>query len=112
MSAQANNQLLSMMILQLLEEFNKPEEAGGEEVMILQLLQEGNKQEEVGEEKEHQHQQEETKGLRLWDLPGITGERVVSLAVFKCATPTNIDIGYKPRGLKWKGKDVVTTPQL
>ncbi|WMV16679.1 hypothetical protein MTR67_010064 [Solanum verrucosum] len=44
--------------------------------------------------------------------PGTTGERVVTLAVFKCATPTNIDIGYKPRGLKWKGKDAVTTPQL
>jgi len=40
----------------------------GDEVMILQLLQEVNKQKEVGEEKEHQHQQEETKGLRLWDL--------------------------------------------
>ncbi|KAG5589577.1 hypothetical protein H5410_040091 [Solanum commersonii] len=41
-----------------------------------------------------------------------TGEKVVTPAVFKCATPTNIDIGYKPRGLKWKGKDAVTTPQL
>ncbi|KAH0778519.1 hypothetical protein KY290_004946 [Solanum tuberosum] len=44
--------------------------------------------------------------------PGTSGERVVTPAVFKCATPINIDIGYKPRGLKWKGKDVVTTPQL
>ncbi|WMV54943.1 hypothetical protein MTR67_048328 [Solanum verrucosum] len=44
--------------------------------------------------------------------PGTTGERVVTPAIFKCATPTNIDIGYKPRGLKWKGKDAVTTPQL
>ncbi|KAH0635985.1 hypothetical protein KY290_036386 [Solanum tuberosum] len=32
--------------------------------------------------------------------PGLAGERVVTPAVFKCATPTNIDIGYKPRGLK------------
>ncbi|KAG5626260.1 hypothetical protein H5410_011478 [Solanum commersonii] len=44
--------------------------------------------------------------------PSTTGERVVTPAVFKCATPINIDIGYKPRGLKWKGKDDVTTPQL
>ncbi|KAH0638709.1 hypothetical protein KY285_035295 [Solanum tuberosum] len=44
--------------------------------------------------------------------PGTTGERVVTPVVFKCATPTNIDIGYKPRGLKWKGKDAITTPQL
>lgn len=73
MSAQANNQLLFLMILQLLEEFNKLEEAGeeagekvgGEEVMILQLLQKNNKQEEVWKEKENQHQQEKTKGLSL-----------------------------------------------
>ncbi|KAH0680209.1 hypothetical protein KY285_021242 [Solanum tuberosum] len=44
--------------------------------------------------------------------PGTLDERVVTPAVFKCATPTNIDIGYKPRGLKWKGKDAITTPQL
>ncbi|KAG5628935.1 hypothetical protein H5410_000652 [Solanum commersonii] len=42
----------------------------------------------------------------------VQGERVVTPVVFKCATPTHIDIGYKPRGLKWKGKDVFTTPQL
>ena len=41
-----------------------------------------------------------------------TGERVVTPVVFKCATPTNIDIGYKPCGLKWKGKDAITTSQL
>ncbi|KAG5568864.1 hypothetical protein H5410_064124 [Solanum commersonii] len=44
--------------------------------------------------------------------PGTIGERVVTPVVFKCATPTNIDIGYKPCGLKWKGKDAITTPQL
>ncbi|KAG5583074.1 hypothetical protein H5410_053701 [Solanum commersonii] len=32
--------------------------------------------------------------------PGTTGERVVTPTVFKCATPTNIDIGYKPCVLK------------
>ncbi|KAG5621688.1 hypothetical protein H5410_006906 [Solanum commersonii] len=30
----------------------------------------------------------------------------------KSASPTNIDIGFKPRGLKWKGKDAVNTSQL
>ncbi|KAH0637407.1 hypothetical protein KY289_037322 [Solanum tuberosum] len=30
----------------------------------------------------------------------------------KSASPTNIDIGFKPRGLKWKGKDAVSTSQL
>ncbi|KAK4710316.1 hypothetical protein R3W88_004829 [Solanum pinnatisectum] len=44
--------------------------------------------------------------------PGTSSERVVTPVVFKYATPTNIDIDYKPRGLKWKGKYVVTTPQL
>ncbi|KAG5629526.1 hypothetical protein H5410_001243 [Solanum commersonii] len=43
---------------------------------------------------------------------GITSEKVVTLDVFKCATPTNINISYKPCGLKWKARDVVTTPQL
>ena len=44
--------------------------------------------------------------------PGTAGERVVTPAVFKCVAPTNIDIGYKPHRLKWKGKDIVTTSQL
>ncbi|KAG5615312.1 hypothetical protein H5410_015136 [Solanum commersonii] len=43
---------------------------------------------------------------------GTAGERVVTPAIFKCATPINIDIGYKPHGLKWKGKDAIITPQL
>ncbi|KAG5580749.1 hypothetical protein H5410_051376 [Solanum commersonii] len=30
----------------------------------------------------------------------------------KSASPTNIDIGFKPRGLKLKGKDAVSTSQL
>ncbi|KAH0648470.1 hypothetical protein KY285_033718 [Solanum tuberosum] len=30
----------------------------------------------------------------------------------KSDSPTNIDIGFKPRGLKWKGKDAVGTSQL
>ncbi|KAM3341959.1 hypothetical protein P3S68_026925 [Capsicum galapagoense] len=44
--------------------------------------------------------------------PEIRGERVVILGVYKDATQTNIDIGYKPRGMKWKEKNVVTTSQL
>ncbi|KAK4721123.1 hypothetical protein R3W88_011356 [Solanum pinnatisectum] len=29
----------------------------------------------------------------------------------KSASPTNIDIDFKPRGLKWKGKDAISTSQ-
>ncbi|KAK6778849.1 hypothetical protein RDI58_025567 [Solanum bulbocastanum] len=45
-------------------------------------------------------------------LPGTSGERVISLGAYRDATPTNIDIGYKPRGLKWNGGDAVTASQL
>ncbi|KAK4732235.1 hypothetical protein R3W88_025223 [Solanum pinnatisectum] len=44
--------------------------------------------------------------------PGTSGERVITLGAYKDATPTNIDIGYKPRGLKWNGGDAVTDSQL
>ncbi|KAG5605341.1 hypothetical protein H5410_026833 [Solanum commersonii] len=44
--------------------------------------------------------------------PGTSGERVITPGVYKDATPINIDIGYKPRGLKWNGGDVVTALQL
>ena len=44
--------------------------------------------------------------------PGTSGEKVINSRVYKAASPTNIDIGYKPRGLKWKGGDVVTGSQL
>ncbi|XP_047262422.1 uncharacterized protein LOC107857568 [Capsicum annuum] len=30
----------------------------------------------------------------------------------RSASPTNIDIGFKPSGLKWNGKDAVTSTQL
>ena len=44
--------------------------------------------------------------------PGTSGEKVINSRVYKDATPTNIDIGYKPRGVKWNGRDVVTGSQL
>ena len=40
---------------------------------------------------------------------GTRGETVVTPGVYKDATQSNIDIGYKPRGMKQKGKNVVTT---
>ena len=44
--------------------------------------------------------------------PGTSGEKVINSRVYKAASPTNIDIGYKPRGLKWNGGDVVTGSQF
>ncbi|XP_049398387.1 period clock protein-like [Solanum stenotomum] len=44
--------------------------------------------------------------------PGTLGERVITPGVYKDAAPTNIDIGYKTRGLKWNGGDVVIASQL
>ncbi|TMW81475.1 hypothetical protein EJD97_017128 [Solanum chilense] len=43
---------------------------------------------------------------------GTSGERAINPRVYKDASPTNIDIGYKPRGLKLNGGDVVTGSQL
>ncbi|KAG5570583.1 hypothetical protein H5410_060349 [Solanum commersonii] len=45
-------------------------------------------------------------------IPGTSGERVITPGAYKDAAPTNIDIGYKPRGLKLNGGDVVTASQL
>ncbi|WMV46748.1 hypothetical protein MTR67_040133 [Solanum verrucosum] len=52
---------------------------------------------------EIQHQQEDKRGPKL---------RKSTPGAYKDAAPTNIDIGYKPRGLKWNGGDVVITSQL
>ncbi|KAM3325219.1 hypothetical protein P3S67_000343 [Capsicum chacoense] len=41
--------------------------------------------------------------------PGTRGETVVTPGVYKDATQTTIDIGYKPRRMKWKENNVVTT---
>ena len=44
--------------------------------------------------------------------PGIQEKKVINSRVQKDASPTNIEIGYKPRGLKWNGGDAVTGSQL
>ena len=31
---------------------------------------------------------------------------------FKDASQTNVDLGFKPPSLKWKGKDIMTRNQL
>ncbi|KAH0665003.1 hypothetical protein KY285_026209 [Solanum tuberosum] len=41
--------------------------------------------------------------------PGTSSEKILhGPTKLKSASPTNIDIGFKPRGLKWKGKDAVS----
>ncbi|KAG5572603.1 hypothetical protein H5410_062369, partial [Solanum commersonii] len=47
--------------------------------------------------------------------PGRSSERVISSGswvAFKDASRTNIDLGFKPPGLKWKGKDAMIENQL
>ncbi|KAH0722824.1 hypothetical protein KY290_005478 [Solanum tuberosum] len=41
-----------------------------------------------------------------------TTDRVLHCATLKSSVPTNIDIGYKPNGLRWKGGAAVTQRQL
>ncbi|WMV15598.1 hypothetical protein MTR67_008983 [Solanum verrucosum] len=44
---------------------------------------------------------------------GTSSEKIIrGPTKLKSASPTNIDIGFKPHGLKWKGKDAVGTSQL
>ncbi|KAG5612971.1 hypothetical protein H5410_024252, partial [Solanum commersonii] len=53
-----------------------------------------------------------TTGAQVFNL-GTSSEKILhGLTKLKSASPTNIDIGFKPRGLKWKGKDAVGTSQL
>ncbi|KAH0750520.1 hypothetical protein KY290_029752 [Solanum tuberosum] len=53
-----------------------------------------------------------TTGAQVFN-PGTSSEKILhGLTKLKSASPTNIDIGFKPRGLKWKGKDAVSTSQL
>ncbi|KAH0730497.1 hypothetical protein KY289_001685 [Solanum tuberosum] len=47
--------------------------------------------------------------------PGRSSERVISSGTgiaFKDASQTNVDLGFKPPALKWKGKDAMTRNQL
>ncbi|KAH0732945.1 hypothetical protein KY289_004133 [Solanum tuberosum] len=39
-------------------------------------------------------------------------DRVLHSATLSSSTPTNIDLGYKPNGLRWKGRAVITQRQL
>nr|XP_033508753.1 uncharacterized protein LOC104121275 [Nicotiana tomentosiformis]XP_033508755.1 uncharacterized protein LOC104121275 [Nicotiana tomentosiformis] len=42
--------------------------------------------------------------------PGTSSQRVLaSGSTYKSAAPTRIDLGFKARGLRWKGHDAVTT---
>ncbi|KAG5569687.1 hypothetical protein H5410_059453 [Solanum commersonii] len=41
-----------------------------------------------------------------------TTDRVLHSAPLKSSVPTNIDLGYKPNGLRWKGEAAVTQRQL
>lgn len=85
MSAQANNQLLFVMILQTLEDFNKLKEAteeagenvGGEKEMILQLLQKGKSRKRYGKRRRININRREKKpktmgfGIYIDDTSGI-----------------------------------------
>ncbi|KAH0744289.1 hypothetical protein KY290_032282 [Solanum tuberosum] len=39
-------------------------------------------------------------------------DRVLHSATLSSSTPTNIDLGYKPNGLRWKGRTTITQRQL
>nr|XP_009597839.2 uncharacterized protein LOC104093739 isoform X2 [Nicotiana tomentosiformis]XP_033511376.1 uncharacterized protein LOC104093739 isoform X2 [Nicotiana tomentosiformis]XP_033511377.1 uncharacterized protein LOC104093739 isoform X2 [Nicotiana tomentosiformis] len=44
--------------------------------------------------------------------PTAPSKRVIAHDTFKDASAININLGFKPNGLKWKGKKAVTTSQL
>ncbi|KAH0639214.1 hypothetical protein KY290_038312 [Solanum tuberosum] len=41
-----------------------------------------------------------------------TSDTLLHCAILKMPAPTNIDLGYKPNGLRWKGGTAVTQRQL
>ncbi|KAK4718311.1 hypothetical protein R3W88_016649 [Solanum pinnatisectum] len=47
----------------------------------------------------------------LFSLSGTT-DRVLHSAILSSSTPTNIELGYKPNGLRWKERVAVTQRQL
>ncbi|WMV23883.1 hypothetical protein MTR67_017268 [Solanum verrucosum] len=53
-----------------------------------------------------------TTGAQVFN-PDTSSEKILHRPTkLKSASPTNIDIDFKPRGLKWKGKDAISTSQL
>ncbi|KAH0692043.1 hypothetical protein KY285_019140 [Solanum tuberosum] len=53
-----------------------------------------------------------TTGAQVLD-PDTSSEKILhGPTKLKSASPTNIDIDFKPHGLKWKGKDAISTSQL
>ncbi|MCE2055365.1 hypothetical protein HAX54_042483 [Datura stramonium] len=40
---------------------------------------------------------------------GIPNERVLTRGLLKNAADINVDLGFRPHGLKWKGKKTITT---
>ncbi|KAH0687769.1 hypothetical protein KY290_019368 [Solanum tuberosum] len=53
-----------------------------------------------------------TTGAQVFN-PGTLSEKILhGPTKLKSASPINIDIDFKPRSLKWKGKDAVGTSQL
>ncbi|KAK4722670.1 hypothetical protein R3W88_012903 [Solanum pinnatisectum] len=53
------------------------------------------------------------RGQLMVDQPGTSSQRILPTgSIYKDVSLTGIDLGFKPRGLRWKNKDVVTTFQL
>nr|XP_018624317.1 uncharacterized protein LOC108944094 [Nicotiana tomentosiformis] len=69
--------------------------------------------EQGGEVLNLHHHLMDTTGMTVIN-PGSSGERVVSFGtkVVKDTSAVNIDIGFKPLGLNFKGRNAITTSQL
>ncbi|WMV29390.1 hypothetical protein MTR67_022775 [Solanum verrucosum] len=53
------------------------------------------------------------RGQLMVEQPGTSSHRILpTSSSYKDASSMGIDLGFKPRGLRWKNKDVVTTSQL
>ncbi|KAG5571749.1 hypothetical protein H5410_061515 [Solanum commersonii] len=54
-------------------------------------------------------------GRQVINVCILSSESVISSGsgvAFKYASQTNVDLGFKPPGLEWKGKDAITENQL